>query len=203
MKAIYLSLFTLLLMAFHGSIAANEAIESIQTTQWSIGIGYHHFDKQSAIDECVDDEASRLTLQYGEQDGRLIFNFGMSSYLLKDYCQFDVVVVDGWGYRYRDRSYASNIGIFGELGYSFPITPRKTHFNLLTGIEKSWSEREIGGCYNCYSENIDIEGVFYVKPELVFYTEQDFLIALSYQYFPNNEVKGGFSINFGMRTNMF
>ncbi len=172
-------------------------VDSIQTNNWNFGIGYYNLDKTTAQQECIDSSATYIHFGYEGQDGNFLFGGGISGYLLGDNCKFSQDIIDGWGDRSTESSDANAYGLYGELGYSFPITPGAVHFDLTGGVEKVWAERGISNCSNCYSENINLDSGFYIRPKFKFMSKGGFTFTIGYNYFPSADINNGITLTFG------
>ncbi len=182
---------------------ADQPIGEIQTSTWVAGLGFTKIEQNTVNSECVGSSSPEFHFNYTAQDGHFIYGGGMAIYLLDDNCKFSQDVIDGWGGRGRASSNASGLGLFGELGYSLPIEPRSVHFDLFSGFEHIWAERSISNCTNCYSENIDIDGGIYLKPQFKFIRESGFTITIGAKLYPNSEIDHSIFINFGKTNNIF
>ncbi|WP_144395096.1 hypothetical protein [Pleionea sediminis] len=174
-----------------------------QASTWSIAAGLTNIEQKAAFEECVDDTAFYLNFTYTQQDGHFIYGAGMTGYLFDDKCKFRQDVEDTWGDRHTASSSANGFGFFGELGYSHPIKPEAIHFDTLFGLEKLWAERSISNCSNCYSEDIDINAGFYLKPQFKFIRESGFTIIVGAQIFPSAEINNNIFISFGSTQDFF
>ncbi len=185
---------------------ANEAfdVSTIQTNGWFVGIGQVNFDQKTAFNEGVDSGATTLHVAYEGQDGHFIYNAGMGIIMYDDNNGFSQQVENNYGNRSTASSDATAISLFGELGYSFILKPQAAHFDLTAGVEQYFaSERSISNCSNCYSEDIDLNAGFYIKPKIKFINANGFTFSISYQHFAAGDAENSFSLNFGMTYNLF
>lgn len=181
----------------------NTTLAEIQTTTWVAGLGFTNIEQKAARNECVGRSNPDMHFNFTAQDGGLVYGGGMALYFFDDHCKFSQDVIDGWGDRGRVSSTASGLGVFAELGYSVPIEPQNVHFDLFAGVEKIWAQRSISNCSNCYSEDIDIDGGLYFKPQFKFIRESGFTITLGAKFYPDSEFEHSIFIDFGKTTNLF
>ncbi len=201
--SLLLSASTVIFAEVESSEQSDTQLAEIQTSTWVAGVGFTNIEQKAARSECVGRSNPEMHFNFTAQDGGLVYGGGMALYFFNDHCKFSQDVIDGWGDRDRVSSTASGLSAFAELGFSVPIEPRNVHFDLFTGFEKMWAQRSISNCSNCYSENIDIDGGLYFKPQFKFIRKSGFTISVGAKIYPASELEYSMFIEFGKTTNIF
>lgn len=162
-------------------------------------IGRASFDSETAEAERIDDTATFIRAMWEGQKGQLVYGAGIGMYFYSDNDSFTQEVEDSFGDRDRAKSSASGITGIGEIGYAKPLNDNLA-LEMLGGVEFMFSsERSIDYCSNCYEEDIDIDGGFYVMPRLRISSSGSFNFSVSYQHFLSGDIDNTIAANFSWR----
>ena len=161
-QVFYKAIATFFLGAFLTSQAmAAEPKEPVYSGwSWSGHAGTINFDSKTAYDQYIEDSAWVIgfTAERYSSDSNLTFLVGVDYIGYSDDLSFDQYTTDGW-----KESDANAAMAYVEFGPRVPFGADNTNYFVahagLSGI--LYSERGIGYCSNCYSEDIDISGGFY------------------------------------------
>lgn len=186
------------LCGFSAVVQANtEQVTTDQDSTWYLAVGRVSLDEKAAASEAVKDDANYFRLGWQRRSDAFVFGLGLSSYIYKDRAGFSQEVEDYFGDVSTEDSSATSFNLFGELGYSHPLSSM-VRLELVTGFELVLSsERSINNCSDCYSEDIDLDSGAYIMPRVLLQTEKGFTAGLAYQHFINGDVEKGPSLVLG------
>lgn len=162
---------------------------------WLIGVGYFSLEKNNASDEGIGSNATFFKLGWEGQKGSLTYALGMEGFLLSDKDSFRVTVEDSFGDISNESSSAEGYGVYGELGYSLAFADTMK-LDLMGGVDILWASRGIGNCSDCPSEDVNLDGGFYIEPRLRFINESGLNVTLGYRQYMNSDIENGISLNF-------
>lgn len=202
------NLFLLGVLCSSTVVAESQSIEDNQTESqvvdyrgdssagWFVSGGYLNFDGQVAEAEGIDDGAFYLNGGWEGRENSFSYAVGISGFIMSDNDKFSQRVEDAFGNESNASSSASGFGIFAELGYNFGFENGKTAFEVMAGAETIWADRSIANCSNCFSEDIELDSGFYIKPRFRFYNESGLIVSASYHQYLSGDIENGFSVNF-------
>ncbi len=181
---------------------AQSSDDSIPTTLkngFYISLGEVTLDEKIAFQEGVEDSAFYFRLAWEGQSDKLVYGAGLSGYVYSDNEGFNQLVEDLGGDVSSEDSSAVAINLFFEGGYSHTVN-NALSFEAIGGFEPTISsERSIGNCTDCYSEDIDIGGGLYFSPRVRFGGENTFSFLLAYHQYLTGEVENGLTASFSWR----
>jgi len=202
MKHIFTALLLLTTHLSLYSVKADEtqptepiAVNSYDYSGWTVAVGYSSLEKENARQERIGSNATFLKIGWEGQTGIFAYGLGMDGYLLKDEDSFNVVVEDVFGDRSTESSSADAFGVYGEAGVSYSFgTNNKV--DLMGGLDILWANRGIGNCSDCPSEDVNLDGGFYIEPRLRMMSDTNFIFTLGYRQYVSGDVDGGLSLGF-------
>lgn len=175
------------------------APSEIPMSGFYFSLGKANFDSQTAREEGIGDSATMLRLMWEGQKSQLVYGAGMGIYLYDDKAEFSQLVEDSFGDVDNAESSATGITAIGEIGYAKPLNAQVS-MEAVGGVELMLSsDRSIGNCSNCYSEDIDIGGGLYVMPRIRFSSAGTFNFSLSYQHFLSGDIESTVAAHFSWR----
>jgi len=132
---------------------------------WSGFVEQVTLDEVVAAREGVDNTASAIGFA-GERytsDTNMTLSLGMSLLLYDDNNEFIQYVHDNWGDSRYEESSASAVMVFADYGPKLRFGIDNRNFVMVRGGASRifGSERSIGFCSNCYTEEIDVDGGAY------------------------------------------
>jgi len=173
----------------------NETASPIPTFYFSAGrIG---LDPELTEQENIKDTATILRFGWEGLSDRLVYGAGMSMFLYSDRAEFSQRVEDVFGNQSTADSSANAFNIYGEVGYSYPLSSY-VNVDILGGYE--WvlkSERSIGECSNCASEDIDINSGLYITPRIRFTTTGSVILMISQHRYFSGDADDAWSLSIG------
>lgn len=156
-------------------IAISALTANTAFADWSFG-GYLEnisLDPEKAAQEGIEDSALALGFNADYfSDGLMTVSLGSALVMYDDNREFSqrVEVVGGFddGDERTESSEASAMLIYADVGPRFTFGgDDSSYFSAKAGFSTFFaSERSIGSCSDCYSENIDIDGGAYIQTAL-------------------------------------
>lgn len=164
-----------------------------------MGVGSVEFDKDVAAQEGIESSAEFARFSWRIQEDFWVVGIGVSALIYDDNERLSVTV-DGdtnfAGY-YSSSAYASSFWL--ESGYSL-LFHDYIALDFVGGYELMVdSRRRVRNCRDCLSEDIELDGGFYVGPRLVLLNDHGLSVAASYQYFANGDFLRSASLSLGWR----
>jgi hypothetical protein len=201
MKLIYI-IVALFLVTVTDTAIANEKpskesppINSFDYSGWTFALGYSSLEKENARNEFIGTNATFFKMGWEGQTNNFAYGAGIDGYLLKDNDSFEVIVEDVFGDRSRESSSANAFGFYGEVGMSYSFGTNNK-IDLMGGVDLLWAERSISNCSDCPSEDINLDGGFYVEPRIRMMSDNHFIFTLGYRQYVSGDIDGGFSLGF-------
>jgi hypothetical protein len=161
----YLSSFLLSALLLSGTASAQNPEPPYSAWSWSGHIDHITFDDEAAWEQGIADNATAIGFAAerftNTSDNTL--SLGMSFIFYNDDDEFAQYVEDYWGDTEYAESSASALSVFAEYGPKYHFGADRLSFFTVRGGASGmlFSERSIGGCSDCYSEDIDIQGGLY------------------------------------------
>jgi len=164
MKYLY-TFFILASSLFSLSVHAQQPEPAYSGWSWSGHVEHMNFDDDKAWEQGIADSATAIGFaaeRYTNTSDNTL-SLGMSFIFYNDDDEFAQYVEDYWGDTDYAESDANAISIFAEYGPKIRWgADRLSFFTARGGISGMlYSERGIGNCSDCYSEDIDINGGLY------------------------------------------
>ncbi len=132
---------------------------------WSGHIEHMTFDEEAAWDAGIADNATAIgfAVERFQNTNEYTWSLGANFIFYNDDDEFAQYVEDYWGDVDYQESDASAISIFADYGPRYRFGADKLSFFTVRGGGTAivYSERGIGNCTDCYSEDIDINGGVY------------------------------------------
>ena len=170
-------------------------------TQWAIGFDIQYFSLDPEVTQPlgVGDDAWSVSLSGRAELGPVGFlRLAFGGLLLDDRDQFvEYVEVERYGRRdrfERESSEVTGYSLSAELGHDFILTP-SLRFTPLVGYSHWSIDRQIPDCYDCRTEDIDLDGGPWVAPEITL-RRWNTNFRFSYQHFLSGNVEDGFRLMF-------
>lgn len=173
-------------------------IDMTQSWTGAIGLEMISISRQAAREQYIDSSALRLNIE-GEYffTQTLSTTLGMGIISYDDNSSFSQRTEDNFGNVKNSESSANAVPFYAELGYkrffSGEATPYITvrgGFSFIMG-----SERSIGNCSNCYSENIDIDGGMYALLGAGIVAGDSWSLGLHYKNYLSGDLESGIGLN--------
>ncbi len=169
------------------------------TNGFYVSLGQVSLDEDKAFEEGVEDSAFYFRLAWEGQNDHFVYGAGLSGYVYSDNEGFEQLVEDFGGDVSSEDSSAVAINLFFEGGYNHSFN-EAISVELMGGFEPTISsERSIGNCTDCYSEDIDIGGGLYFSPRVRFGGANTFSFLLAYHQYLTGEVESGLTASFSWR----
>jgi hypothetical protein len=171
---------------------------------WSYGAEFSSvsFDSDTALQEGIEDKALLIGLGVNYRSSSFITSASLDFILYDDNEEFSQLVVgDGLlndGDVSVESSDASAIGFTLASGYEWKFGENDRASGILQGglTGVFGSERSIANCSNCSTEDIDIDGGFFIGGKLGYHMES-FSVGLSArQYLSGDGLSNVFGITF-------
>lgn len=145
------------------SAYAQQRTEQTGSWGWSGHVDHMTFDKEQAWSQGIDDTATAVGFAAEYSTNANTLSLGMSFIFYNDNDEFAQYVEDYWGDVDYEESSASAFSLFAEFGPTYQFGADKLSFFTVRGGISGMvlSERSIGNCSDCYSEDIDIDGGLY------------------------------------------
>lgn len=165
---------------------------------WYLTLGNVNFDSTIARREGIEDQANYIQLGIEVYRNGLIFGGGISGYFYKDRYRFNQAVQNTQtGSQSSASSTADSVNFYGEIGYRFKVN-QILHFDLLAGLEHVLqSSRGIVDCVDCYSEDIDVSGGIYAKPQIRLTPSEHFSIEAGIHQYIATDVQNALVLSLG------
>ncbi len=134
---------------------------------WSGHIDHVTFDEEAAAKPTarIEDTATALgfAAEYYTNTSENTLSLGMNFLFYRDNAAFRQYVEDYWGDEGYSESDATALMVFAEYGPKYRFGQDNMSFFVVRGGASGIfaSERGISSCYDCYSEDIDIDGGVY------------------------------------------
>jgi hypothetical protein len=154
-----------LLLILPSAYAQQRAEAPYSAWSWSGHLDHMTFDDVKAWDQGIDKNAFALGFaaeRYTNTSDNTL-SLGMSFIFYNDNDEFAQYVEDYWGDVDYEESSANAMSVFAEYGPRYRFgADNLSFFTVRGGISGLFlSERSIGNCSDCYSEDIDIDGGLY------------------------------------------
>ena len=160
-------------------------------------IAHIGLDSKTATAEGIEDSATVLRLGWEGQMNNWLFGGGLGFLIYSDNESFSQTTRDTFGDVDDSDSSADALTLYGEAGYSFPFGSGFS-FDLAAGVEViTGSKRSIANCRDCRSEDIEIDGGFYIAPELSYTNNGKYKFSLSYQNYLSGDLESGIALTLG------
>ena len=198
-KPVFHLLLFLLAWGAHYTVAAsmnNDNTESDVEHGLYFGVGTFGIDEDKAYEQGVDDSGIILDMGYvGNVGEHFAFLAGISIPIIDDEDPFSQLVEDEWD---GDLSYASSD--ISAWGFIFEASGRMPLNNSVAlggavGLRTLSADREITGCSNCPSEDVDLDGGTYIRPYIKV-GSGSFTFEFSYINFFSGDFTNGPLVNF-------
>lgn len=190
-RILLLSLFCLSTHAFAQS--SESETPSYGKWIWGGSVGLLNIDQSAAAEEFIDDKATAIDLfaEYSKQ--RWLTTLGLDFVMYDDNAGFRQRTEDYYGNTQNSSSSATAFGLSAAFGPQWTFGgAEKTKVYVQGGLEHLLSsERSIGNCTDCYSEDIDISGGAFAKAGVRFNVGA-VAIGFSYQQFLGAELDNSF-----------
>lgn len=132
---------------------------------WSGHVEHMTFDDETAWEQGIADNATAIgfAVERFQNTTENTWSLGMNFIFYNDDDEFAQYVEDYWGDVDYQESDANAISVFAEYGPRYRFGADKLSFFTVRGGLSGmlYSERGIGNCSDCYSEDIDIDGGLY------------------------------------------
>lgn len=179
-----------LLLIISSSVMANNS-DNVSGIYGSVGSV--SFDAQVSTENSVDDSATYFKLGWENHQENMLWGVGLSGYSYSDNAGFTNNTTDG-----VKSSEATALNGYFEAGYKYNINDN-VNLSILAGYEHVFSsERGIGLCDGCDSEDIDISAGLYIQPRVTFITESNWYISGSYNAYLGGDVESALFLTVGM-----
>jgi len=156
-------------------------------------LGTVNFDTKRSVNNYINDSATYLKLGWEKHNEEWIWGLGMSVYLYSDNATFSQQTTDG-----EKDSEASAINGYLEGGYKYTVN-ENIIISVIAGYEQVFaSTREIGMCYDCYSEDIDISAGIYIQPRMSYLWDNDWYATASYSSYISGDVNNSLILTVGV-----
>lgn len=160
-------------------------------------IGTVSIDEKVAYMEGIGDSATYWKFGWEQRNIDWIWGVGISGYLYDDKYEFSQQTQDNFGNKKDSESSATAFNAYLEGGYRY-IVNQNFDVALLAGYEAVLSsDRGIGLCTNCYSEDIDVSAGLYAQPRMTYTWDNGWYGALGYNAYFGGDVSNALMITLG------
>lgn len=200
MKLKHLTL-SILVASLPFTIAANEEESSqIETSGFYGSIGQVSFDDATAYYEGIDNSATYWRFGWEQQLTNLVWGAGVSGYVYDDKESFSQRTRSSLSGDEQDSdSGAVAINGYIEGGYLYRVN-ENIKVSFMAGYEAVFSsDRSIGNCSDCYSEDIDVASGVYFQPRVTYQWENEWYVRLSTSSYLSGDVDSNVMLSIGVQ----
>jgi len=156
-------------------------------------VGLVSLETQNSAAGYIDDSATYFKLGWEQHQQQWIWGAGLSVYLYSDNAGFTQETTEG-----DKESGASSVNGYLEGGYKYSLNDHVS-LSILAGYEQVFaSSREIGMCYDCHSEDIDMSAGLYIQPRASYLGDNDWYVTAAYNSYLSGDVEGSLFLTVGV-----
>lgn len=163
-----------------GCLAMSAHSASYQN-EWGVSLSYLSLDKIVAQTQGISDRGYSIGGNFsGYFNSYFKYGVGGSFVIISDDRKFSQEVENINSGRQSTQTSSVNGGMLnGELGVEYRIGEHNQHASgLMLGYHLISIERGIDNCGNCYSQDIDLDNSFYLKPYYTYHISQNYLLKI-------------------------
>ena len=196
------SLIFLNLLLTTTCFASEETTEEnvVTTSGFYLSYGQISIDKATDVVKYgeIGDSADHVKLGWEQHNNEWVWGLGLSFFLYDDNNKFSQRTRDNFGNEQNSKSSATAFNGYIEGGYKYNFN-ENTHAIALIGYEQVFSsERSIGNCSNCASQDLDVDGGLYIQPRITYQWDNNWFAALSHQLYLSGDVSNSAFLTVGV-----
>lgn len=182
-----------IMLVFSSSVLAEAPAKPNDISGFYGAIGTVNFDAKSSFENHIGDSATYFKLGWEQHKEEWIWGAGISSYFYSDKASFTNNTTDG-----TKSSEASAINGYLEGGYKYTVN-KNVSLSIMAGYEQVFSSnRGIGMCKGCDSEDIDISAGLYIQPRATYLWDNDWYATASYSSYLGGDVESALFLTVGV-----
>ncbi|WP_111978982.1 porin family protein [Algibacillus agarilyticus] len=177
--------------------ASEISLVAHKSTGFHGSLGSVSLDAKAAYIGEVKDSATYWRLGWENHTDSFIWGTGLSGYLYSDKAGFTVRTEGAFGGESDSDSSATAFNGYIEGGYKYAVNDVFS-VALLAGYELVLtSDRSVGYCSDCPSEDIDMDAGVYLQPRATFQFGNDWYASLDYNAYMSGDVESAVMLSVG------